>query len=145
MSRHASVSRSFIAFICAASCCLGAPGCSSRPEIVEVSGRLTRNGQPVGNLIVNFQPDAGRPSWGRADENGSFTLSYDPENDGARVGMHTVYVKYKPGSMAEEMGQLKVKHHPDEAAILEKYGDLSTSPLRIEITDEVADLELKLD
>src|SRR5690242_19717008 len=97
-----------IAFPLVALVCLATSGCwSSGPDIVEVTGKLTRNGKPVPNLIVNFQPDEGRPSWGKADENGVFTLSYDPEHDGARVGKHTVYVKYKPGSMAEEMGQVK--------------------------------------
>lgn len=121
-------------------------GCSSSgPDIVEVAGRLTRGGKPVPNLTVTFHPDNGRPSWGKADADGNFSLSYDPERDGARVGMHTVFVTYKPGSMAEEIGQVKVTHHADETAILEKYGDMTKSPLRIEITEEVDDLEIKLD
>lgn len=138
--------RTKFAYFLIATCLASAGGCwSSGPDVVEVAGKLTRNGKPVPNLVVNFQPDEGRPSWGKADANGVFSLEYDPEHDGARVGTHTVYVKYKPGSMDEEMGKVKVQHHPDEAAILEKYGDLSKSPLRVVITESIDDLEIKLD
>jgi hypothetical protein len=99
----------------------------------------------VPNLVVHFQPTTGRPSWGKADEQGRFSLSYDPERDGALVGTHIVWVVYKVGSMDEEMGKVKAKHHPEEAAITEKYGKLEKTPLKIEITEEVDDLEIKLD
>jgi hypothetical protein len=125
---------------------LVASGCGgSGPDIVEVSGQLTRGGKPVPNLTVMFQPDEGRPSWGRSDENGNFTLSYDPERDGARIGMHTVVVRYKAQSMDEETGKVKVVHHPEEQAIIQKYGGAGAEPLRIEIKEETDNLEIKLD
>ncbi len=121
-------------------------GCGgSGPDVVEVSGRLTRAGKPVPNLKVFFQPEVGRPSWGRADENGKFSLSYDDTRDGAKVGMHTVVVVYQPGSPAEEFGQVKVKHHADEQAILDKYGSGAKEPLKVEIKEATDDLEIKLD
>jgi len=120
-------------------------GCGgSGPDIVEVEGRLTRGGKPVPNLTVTFLPDEGRPSWGRSDENGYFKLNYDPERDGAKVGMHTVVVRFKAMSLDEETGKTKVKHHPEEQAIVEKYGGMGEK-LRIEIKEAVDDLEIKLD
>jgi hypothetical protein len=127
-------------------CLLALGGCGgSGPDVVEVEGTLTRGGKPVPNLSLTFMPDEGRPSNGRADENGHFRLSYDPERDGAKVGMHTVTVSYKAGSAAEEFGSVKVKHHPEEQAILDKYGGAGKEPLRIEIKEATDDLEIKLD
>jgi hypothetical protein len=121
-------------------------GCgNSGPEVVEIEGVLTRGGKPVPLLSLSFQPAEGRPSWARADENGRFKVFYDDQRDGARVGMHTVVVRYKPQSMAEEMGQTKGKHHPEEAAILEKYGPGGKEPLKIEIKEATDNLEIKLD
>src|SRR4051812_2168567 len=73
-------------------------GCG--PRIVPVAGTLTRNGRPVPNVTVYFQPASGRPSLGNCDAEGKFTLGYTRERSGAKLGSHTVYVVYFPEDSA---------------------------------------------
>ena len=121
-------------------------GCGTKgPEVVPVSGTVTRGGEPVANLYLDFIPDEGRPSWGITDERGRFTLDYSKDQKGARVGMHTVAVKYKPRSMAEEIGQAPSRAPKDITQITSQYGINGSSPLRIEIAKATSDLKIKLD
>jgi hypothetical protein len=117
-------------------------GCDSGgPKIVKVSGVLTRNGKPVPNLEVYFIPTHGRNSVGMADEQGRFKLGYTADQDGALVGMHKVFVVFNP----PQTGAERVAPPADVRPILEKYGSKDTSPLTVEITRAVSDLEIKLD
>jgi hypothetical protein len=117
-------------------------GCDSGgPKIVRVSGVLTRNGKPVPNLEVYFMPTQGRPSVGMADDQGRFNLGYTHDQEGALVGTHTVFVVFNPPRSGAE----RVAPPADLRPILEKYQDKDTSPLKVEITKAVKDLEIKLD
>lgn len=123
-------------------------GCSDEgKKIVEVHGTVTRGGEPVPNVTLNFVPTNGRPSWGASDEKGEFTLSYDPERDGAEVGTHKVYVEFRVNSPEEEhlrsIGRWKIP--PDEKEILEKYGDPDNPAITVEVTDSGEPIEIKLD
>lgn len=125
-----------------------AGGCGpGGPEVVEVTGTVTCQGQPVPNLIVNFKPEKGRPSWGHTDANGKYTLDYSRDRDGAVVGKHTVWVGYRPSSPTEEMRRgLPGGGAPSNlSVILKKYGSEKTTPLSFDIkTDgQVVDIELE--
>lgn len=122
-------------------------GCSDGPKVVPVSGTLTRNGQPVPRMTVNFEPAVGRPSWGVTDDDGRFTLEYDASTKGAIVGSHTVWVAWRASSPKEELDALKgkAKKPADLNAIQQKYGAPTKSPIKLEITSAVDDLEIKLD
>jgi len=125
-------------------------GCSDGPKVVQVSGKVTRAGKPVPGIFLNFEPDNGRPSWASADDNGNFKLNYDEKQDGAVVGKHTVWVLWRPRNPQEEMidqgmAKGKTSKPKDLAVITEKFGSKEKSPLKIEITKSVSDLEIKLD
>ena len=123
-------------------------GCSKTgPDVVPVQGKVTRGGQPVPTLFLSFQPDDGRSSWGISDANGDFTLEYDSQHKGARVGEHTVTVLHRPASIEEEMkmNKGKAKLHPDMQKVLAKYGPQGTEKLRVTITADQGPLEVKLD
>lgn len=119
-------------------------GCGDNPKVVTVSGTLTRNGKPVPYLTIHFIPD-GRASWGVSDESGRFSLKQDNKTPGALVGSHTVWVEWRPASAKEEMNPKQANKPADLTAIQEKYGSDKKSPLKIEITKPVEDLEIKLD
>ena len=117
-------------------------GCDSGgPKIVKVAGVLTRNGKPVPNLEVYFMPTHGRNSVATADAQGRFDLGYTADQDGALVGTHTVFVIFNPPQAGAERAAAPADIRP----ILEKYGSKDTSPIRVEITKAVSDLEIKLD
>jgi hypothetical protein len=120
-------------------------GCTrTGPDIVPVEGTLTYKGKPVPNLRVYFQPTEGRMSWGDTDAQGKFKLDYDPDYDGAKVSSHTVYV-VDASTLDPTIEQPPGGKPPEIAEILAKYGNEQISPLKVEITKAVYDLELKLD
>ena len=71
-----------------------AAGCGkSGPGVAPVKGRVTLDGRPLPNVVLQFQPDEGkRPSAGGTDENGEYQLYYKRSIVGARVGQHTVRI-----------------------------------------------------
>lgn len=119
-------------------------GCGG-PKVVKVSGTVSAGGKPIPSLTIHFVPETGRPSWGLTDENGRFTLEYDNKLQGALVGTHTVWVQWRPRSPQEEMNPKLANRPAESAAIQAKYGTQGKSPLKVEITRAVEDLEIKLD
>ena len=61
------------------------------PEMARVTGTVTYKGKPVPNMMVNFMPKSGRPSWGKTDAAGKFEMIYDADYKGAKIGHHKVY------------------------------------------------------
>lgn len=117
------------------------------PEIVEIEGTVTRNGQPLPNVRIYFVPDDGRPSWGVSDDNGKFVLDYDLDYDGAKVGNHTVWIQDESGNVDPTLamsGAAKPKRNPEMAQILEKYGQ-GKSQLKVEVKKADKNFQLKLD
>ena len=128
---------------------VGIAGCGDRgPKVVKISGTVTRGGQPVKDLKLNFIPEKGRTSWGFTDPQGHYTLHYTRDQDGACVGKHKVFVRYEPrpsdpGAEVEMMeGRFEIP--PDVKAIEEKYGDEATTPLEFDIQKSQT-IDLKLD
>lgn len=77
-------------------------GCGSSqtgPALGTVSGRITLDRQPVANAMVEFTPvQEGRPSSGRSDSSGHYTLQFTTSTKGAIVGEHTVKLStFQPG------------------------------------------------
>jgi hypothetical protein len=114
---------------------------------VRVSGTATRNGKPVVHATIHFTPDSGRPSFGETDDKGRFSLRFDRKSEGVVVGSHRVHVEFRPKSPREEelrqSGELAFT--PEQKAILEKYGKLEGTPLRIDVTHDGQVIELQLD
>jgi hypothetical protein len=77
----------------------GIGGCSSKgPQLAEVRGKVTMDGQPLANVIVTFVPDGGGiSSSGVTDEGGTYQLAC-PLGRGAVVGKHRVFVQSQPPS-----------------------------------------------
>jgi len=121
-------------------------GCGGGPSVVEVSGTVTRGGVPVPDLVVNFEPDKGRPSWGFTDPQGRYTLHYTKDQDGVEVGHHRVYVNYQPEDTDRWLAitERRFEYPPDIKAIEEKYGNRETTPLEFDI-QESQEIDLKLD
>jgi len=115
------------------------PGCGkSGPDIAFVSGTVTHAGQPVGNVEVNFYPKAGRPSVGRTDAEGNYTLNYNQERKGALFGSHRVSFKFLPRNPIDQPSK-------EISTILNKYGDPKNSPLIVEVKENNQVIPLTLD
>jgi hypothetical protein len=114
---------------------------------MRVTGTVTRGGQPVDKLMVNFLPEDGRPSIGRTDADGHYSLQYDKDRAGALLGKHKVWVQIRPANPKEEadIAAGLVKLHPDIDAIMQKYGNRKTTPKTVEVTQDNQVIDLPLD
>src|SRR5262245_25453932 len=69
-------------------------GCSSGPKLVPVKGRVTLDGKPVRDMLINFQPvvgkAAGEGAHAMTDPDGRFTLLDVRGGTGAHVGEYKV-------------------------------------------------------
>ena len=124
-------------------------GCDSGPRVVPIKGVVMRGGQPFkAPLVVTFYPENDdRISTGQTDAEGRFELKFDRDTKGAAVGKHKVVVAFRPANPTEEaqMAEGRAKFHPDQDAILAKYGKRDTTELEVEITAATNDLVLKID
>ena len=124
------------------------PGCESGgPQLMTVAGTVTCGGKPAEKLVVNFWPESGRPSHGLTDAEGHYALDFDGKRAGAVPGKHKVWVQIKPTSPKEEadLANGLFTRHPRINAIIEKYGNQSSSPLWAEVKENNQIIDLALD
>jgi hypothetical protein len=124
------------------------------PEMAKVTGTVTYKGKPVSNMMVNFMPTAGRPSWGKTDADGKFEMIYDEDVKGVKMGHHKVYftppatatiggpkTKGANKAIAEAVGLT-----PEEMAeIRTKYGLEESTKLQVDVNKDPQYFDLKLD
>jgi hypothetical protein len=110
-------------------------GCGDkRPARVPVSGRVLIDGKPLTQGNIKFVPTGGRPSSGKMNGEGRFTLTcYDGE-DGAIPGTHRVAV-----SASKIMSESKIQWFAPK-----KYADFRTSGLSFDIKEPTDDLTIEL-
>jgi hypothetical protein len=106
-------------------------GCSqSGPETAPVKGRVTLDGRPLPNAVVQFQPDENkRPAFGGTDENGEYQLYYKKGVVGARVGKHIVRITAPSG--------------PNTPAIPERYNKQSELKAEVKPGQNELNFDLK--
>ena len=71
---------------------LGGCGGDDGPEMGDVTGLVTLDGQPLPKASVRFVPENASPSIGITDDEGRYELQYSSSRNGAIVGMHTVRI-----------------------------------------------------
>jgi hypothetical protein len=142
-------------------CFLSTSGCGGGENVVSVSGKVTRNGQPVSGIVVSFVPAAASEtgvSTGETDENGNYTLKVAKTgSSGAVVGKHKVWISLPRETLtADAQGDKPKKPNPkakapaatqeraDLAPILKTYGSVEKSPLTVEVKGGEP-IDLKLD
>lgn len=106
-----------------------------RPDLGDVSGVVTLDGQPLPDVIVTFNPEKGRPSMGRTDAEGKYVLHYLDE-DGAVLGTHTVSIttpQEAPTPLGEEY----------QDPIPAKYNTQTTLTETVEAGDNTINFELQ--
>ncbi|MBI1348498.1 carboxypeptidase regulatory-like domain-containing protein [bacterium] len=75
---------------------IGLSGCSQHkgPEVAEVTGTITLDGQPLTGVNIQFVPQApgGSPSFGGTNEDGQYRLLFNSKTAGALLGTHRVEI-----------------------------------------------------
>jgi hypothetical protein len=120
---------------------LAGTGCESKPKVVRVTGTLRHNKEPVAGIMLYFVPDEGRLSWGFTNQDGQYELEYDKKTKGALVASHKVYLIYRP----EDSRMRGITPYPGAQALLAKYGNLETTPLRYEVKENGQVIDIDLD
>lgn len=103
----------------------GCGSASDQPELGQVTGTITMDGQPLVATVVVFSPDNGRPSRGKTDAEGKYELIYIGETRGAKVGHHRVEIA--PNEEGEDESEI-------EAATVGEDVSAPTSPVKPEKT-----------
>src|SRR5262249_12226146 len=68
-------------------------GCPDGVELGQVGGRVTMEGKPLENALVQFFPsEGGRSAQGRTDENGTYRVEYSARDSGTKVGRSKVMI-----------------------------------------------------
>lgn len=64
------------------------------PQVADVSGTVTLDGQPLPGVNIQFAPDGpgGSPSFGGTNQNGQYRLLFSPTKAGAMLGKHRVEI-----------------------------------------------------
>ena len=120
--------------------CLVCFGCSGLdlPELGYVTGTVTRNGEPLEGVVVEFYSDTaegGRPGVGVTNSEGFYELKYTGGVEGTKVGPAKVSVttEWPEGEPSEgESEEIPVK-----------YNSKSTLKKTVEPGNNVIDLELE--
>jgi len=115
--------------------CLSAYGCSGKPSVVPVGGRVFYNDQPLPFGIVVFQPKQGQPGIGELQEDGSFKLSSYAMDDGVVPGRHAVSVSCYEGQRLGKGTPGAEKKPSGKLLIPLKYTDVATSGLTAEVAN----------
>lgn len=136
--------------ILAAAACALAAGCSDRPTLAPVKGRVTLDGKPLAAGSITFEVKGARPATGRI-VNGDIVevTTYDP-GDGAPVGQHKVSITANedpaaavvanPGDAKAPKGDYMV----GRSVIPGRYSDPNTSGLTAEVKKGENTVEFKL-
>lgn len=122
-------------------------GCSNQPELVPVTGKVTMNGKPLGNVKVDFQPDpdkgtTGQGSTGTTDADGNFKLLFQTDKPGVILGHHRVIiVDLEPyGNVFVGRGDYRTdapggpKETPKKSRVPDQYSKLANTPFKQEVT-----------
>ena len=84
--------RRYICHVTLLLCVILVAGCERGPAVAPVEGVVTRDGEPIFGVMVEFQPDKGAPSYGYTDKDGRYELFYQTDRKGALLGKHTVSI-----------------------------------------------------
>jgi hypothetical protein len=74
---------------------LNLAGCGSssdRPELGQVTGTITLDGEPLKGIAVVFFPDNGRPARGKTNAEGKYDLTYIRDTKGTKLGHNRVEI-----------------------------------------------------
>lgn len=95
--KNRSVVRAFTMFATLVSLLMfGCGGPSDQPQLVDVTGHVTLDGEPLAGALVLFGPEEGRSSFAYTDEEGHFELMYLADTAGAVTGLHKVSITAAP-------------------------------------------------
>jgi len=119
-------------------------GCGEpQAKVYPVSGKLTKGGQPLGDVTITFVPVDGTlpASTAEVGADGSFQLTCDDGRPGAVAGAHKVVLAAK----MVEQNYDDPDAGPGEPPFPSEYGDITTSPKEVQVTEAGNDIAIEVE
>lgn len=126
---------SLIGFSILLSAIIGCGG-SDLPELGQVTGVITLDGQPLPEAMVRYQPATGRQSSAMTDAQGRYELLFLKGANGALLGKHTVSITITSAGDADQPSA------QPEVTLPANYNTESTLTAEVEAGANVIDFEL---
>jgi hypothetical protein len=124
-------------------------GGAAPPPVAPVSGVVTIDGQPAGNLSIQFQPEkvaegtVAMGAFGVSDAQGKFELKSQDGRAGAALGSNSVVVFDKNlESEGEPQEGVPVKVVPNRVHPI--YSAATTTPVKVTVAEGTTGYEIKL-
>jgi hypothetical protein len=131
-------------------------GCGSsddRPELGQVTGTITMDGQPLVGTVVVFSPDNGRPARGKTDAEGKYELTYIGETRGAKIGHHRVEIapneegedesEIEAATAGEDVSAPNTSVKPGKISVPSRYNTDSVLEADVKAGENVFDFKLE--
>ncbi|WP_339736410.1 carboxypeptidase-like regulatory domain-containing protein [uncultured Gimesia sp.] len=117
----------------------------SKLDLVDVSGTVTLDGQPLSGATVAFEAGDGTFSSGVTNESGDFKLMFNSEQSGCLTGDKTVRIQFKgdsenPDEESEEEGGTSTQ---PQSIIPEQYNKKSTLKASVDSSHTTFEFDLK--
>ncbi|QDT40746.1 hypothetical protein Pan241w_08040 [Gimesia alba] len=117
----------------------------SKLDLLDVSGNVTLDGQPLSGATVAFEAPDGTFSSGVTDENGAFTLMFNTEKSGCLPGDKIVRIQVKTDAEnpdEESEGEGSTANQP-QIKIPEQYNKKSTLEATVDANHTTFEFDLK--
>ena len=117
----------------------------SQLDLLDVSGTVALDGQPLSGVTVAFEAPDGTFSSGVTDESGAFDLMFNTEKSGCLTGDKIVRIQFKtdsenPDDESEEEG--RTSNQP-VSKIPEQYNKKSTLEVTVDSNHTTFEFDLK--
>lgn len=138
-----SPQKELLKLLCFSACLLISPSCSfgvpsDQPELGQVSGVVTLDGQPLSRAKISFDPiSGGRSSMAVTDDQGRYELEYAIQTPGAKVDRHNIRV-----STEWDEGEASSGSKPTKETIPQKYREPGGLTGEVKPGKNVIDLKL---
>ena len=128
----------FLAIVVGLVCGCGQTG----PELGQVVGVVTYEGEPLADARVVFKPEQGRTSAAMTDAEGKYQLLYTPNRPGALIGGHSVSITWEPQDLPEPDQEGYVRPSKREIIIPRSYN--TQSKLTADVKPELNEVNFTL-
>jgi len=132
------VVREALLTVAVAACLTGCGGSGDKPELGQVTGTITLDGEPLTGIAVVFFPESGRPARGKTDADGKYELTYIRQERGTKLGRNRVEIAPdEEGEDEREAEEASSGEGESRSRVVAKKGSKPKIPARYNTKSEL--------